>query len=300
MNIKIVARILASIVAVYVGISILSASASMKIPRIPLQASPSSVGLVFEDITFTSRVDHISLGGWFLPSTGDSALLFVNGGFQNRVDPVVNTLELSRDLVDRGYNILLFDLRGRGESQGNARQLSNTERDIGGAIDYLKSRGYPVSKISIIGYCSGAAGTCLFASKEEVASIVLDGCFTSVLAMFYNQALSYGIPKNLVTAFVPGIQFAAKVFYGYETVNPIDVVGKVSCPILFIHEENDEFVLPEETVALFNASDNPLSSYWQIPDTLHSQGYQTHPTEYVARLDAFFGISMTTPPINQR
>jgi dipeptidyl aminopeptidase/acylaminoacyl peptidase len=270
----------------------------MEIPRLPLQGSPDSVGLAFQDVFFASRIDHIELKGWFLPSTGDSVLLFVNGGFQNRVDPIVDTLDLSRDLVNKGYNILLFDLRGRGESQGKARQLSNIEKDIGGAIDYLKSKGYPVGKIGIIGYCSGAASTCIFASKEDVGSIVLDGCFTSVRDMFYHQASSRGIPQILVTVFMPGIQFAAKVFYGYEAVNPIDVVGKVRCSMFFVHEENDELVPPQETVALFNASGNPSNSYWQILDSLHSRGYKTHPTEYVARVDAFFRALMTTTSTN--
>jgi pimeloyl-ACP methyl ester carboxylesterase len=250
------------------------------------------VGLVFQDVSFASRVDRVELKGWFLPSDSDSVLLIVHGGFQNRVDPIVHTLELSRDLVNRGYNILLFDLRGRGESQGEARSLSNMERDIGGAIDYLNSRGYPPCRIGIIGYCSGAASACIFASKEDVGGVVLDGCFTSVRHMVYHQASSRGIPRVPVIVFVPGVQLAATVFYGYEGVNPIDVVGKVRCPIFFIHEENDDLVPPQETIELFNASGNPVNMYWQIPNTLHNRSYETHPTEYAGRLDAFFRIAL--------
>jgi pimeloyl-ACP methyl ester carboxylesterase len=254
------------------------------------------VGLVFQDVSFASRVDRVELKGWFLPSGSDSVILIVNGGFRNRVDPIVDTLDLSRDLVTRGYNILLFDLRGRGESQGKARSLSDIERDIGGAIDYLKSRGYPSGRIGIIGYCSGAASVCIFASEEDVGGIVLDGCFTSARDMVYHQASSRGIPRVPVIVFVPGVQLAATVFYGYEAVNPIDVVGRVRCPIFFIHEENDDLVPPQETVELFNASGNPSNMYWQVPDTSHSRSYETHPTEYVARLDAFFRIALMTTP----
>jgi dienelactone hydrolase len=293
---KIAATVLASVLAVYAGASTFGASACMRIPRLPLHESPASVGLVFQSVSFYSRVDRVELKGWFLPSGSDSVLLIVNGGFQNRVDPIADTLELSRDLVNRGYNILLFDLRGRGESQGEARSLTNMERDIGGAIDYLNSRGFPPCKIGIIGYCSGAASTCIFASKENVGGVVLDGCFTSVRSMVYNQASSRGIPPVLVIIFVPGVQLAATIFYGYQAVNPIDVVGKVRCPIFFIHEENDDLVPPQETTELFNESGNPSNIYWQIPDTLHNRGYETHPTEYVARVDAFFRIALMTVP----
>ena len=187
-NIKIAATVFSSILVVYVGTSMFGASACMQIPRLPLVGSPAFVGLSFQDVSFTSRVDHVELKGWFLPSSNDSAILIVNGGFQNRLDPVANTLNLAHDLVNKGYNILLFNLRGRGESLGKGYSLSYEDRDIGGAIDYLNSKGYPPSKIGILGDCSGAANTCIFASKEEVGGIVLDGCFTSVTDMVYHQA----------------------------------------------------------------------------------------------------------------
>jgi hypothetical protein len=120
-DIKMNATIFASVLAIYVGASIFGASACMRIPRLPLQeSSPASVGLEFQNVSFTSRTDGVELKGWFLPASSDSVILIVNGGFQNRVDPIVGTLNLSRDLVNRGYNILLFDLRGRGESLGEA------------------------------------------------------------------------------------------------------------------------------------------------------------------------------------
>ncbi len=250
------------------------------------------MGLAFQDVSFISRVDHVELKGWFLPASSDSVILIVNGGFQNRVDPVADTLGLSHDLVIKGYNVLLFDLRGRGESQGKAYSLSYEDKDIGGAIDYLNSRGYPASKIGIMGDCSGAANTCIFASKEEVGGIVLDGCFTSVTDMVYHQASSRGFPSVPVIVFVPGVQIAARVFYGYDSANPIDVVGKINCPIFFIHEENDDLVPNQEVVSLFDASENPSNSYWQIPGTLHSRGYKNYPTEYVARLDKFFHAAL--------
>ena len=181
---KIVITWLSAFVAIYMGVSILGAATSMQIPRLPVIGSPTSVGLVSQDVVFNSRVDNISLKGWFIPSSGDSVIVIIHGGFQNRLDPIVNTLDLACDLNHNGFNLLLFDLRGRGESGGLGLSLSNINEDIGGAIDYLNSRGYSSEKIGLLGYCSGAANACIFSSKEKVGGLILDGCFTSVKDMF--------------------------------------------------------------------------------------------------------------------
>jgi pimeloyl-ACP methyl ester carboxylesterase len=143
----IVVRFLAACLLIYTLISIFGAVAAMEIPRFVVKGSPADVGLVYQDASFNSRTDGLRLKGWFIPGEGEKAVIVVHGGFQNRLDEVVGTLGLAKDLNAKGFGILLFDLRGRGESQGRGRTLTNVERDIGGALDYVKSlgMGHPVS-----------------------------------------------------------------------------------------------------------------------------------------------------------
>jgi pimeloyl-ACP methyl ester carboxylesterase len=258
------------------------------IPRLPLNGSSSSVGLTFQNVEFDSRVDKVPLDGWFIPSSGDSVLVMINGGFQNRIDPVVDTLGLAHDLQQRGYNILLFDLRGRGDSGGTAHSLSNENRDIGGAIDYLDRRGYPADKIGLVGFCSGAANACIFASQNNIGGLVLDACFPSVESMVYNQAANHDIPRPLVDIFLPTVRIAAEVFYGYKEINPIDVVGKIQCPIFFIHEGDDDLVSTADDVGLAKAADNPTDVLWQVDNTLHVETYRNYPEEYITKVSEFF------------
>ncbi|MFZ2036182.1 MAG: alpha/beta fold hydrolase [Dehalococcoidales bacterium] len=279
--------------AVYVGTSVLGAATAMSIPRLPLIASPASVGLTFQNISFDSRVDKVPLDGWFIPASGKAVLVLINGGFQNRVDPVVDTLGLAHDLQQQGYNILLFDLRGRGDSEGTAHSLSNENKDIGGAIDYLESRGYPADKIGLIGFCSGAANACIFASQNKIGGLVLDACFPSVESMVYNQAANHGITQALVDAFLPAVRVAAEVFYGYKEINPIDVVRKIQCPIFFIHEQDDDLVSTADDVALDKASGNPADVLWEVDATLHVETYRNYPSEYVTKVSEFFNSALS-------
>jgi pimeloyl-ACP methyl ester carboxylesterase len=287
--IKIIAIVVGAMLVLYGGLSIFGAHAAMEIPRLPLEEefSPADLGLDYEDVSFTSREDNVVLKGWYLPAEGDYAIIIVHGGFQPRLDDNVDTLNLANDLVVEGYNVLLFDLRGRGESEGEGRALSNIERDIGGAFDYVISQGYPPERIYIIGFCSGAASACIFASQNQVGALVLDGCFANAYNMVVNQAKLIGIPEFLVDGFTPGVFLMCRIFYDFELVNAEDVVAEVSCPIFFIHEENDELISLAEMQLLFELSTNPANQFWEVPDAEHSQSYKTHPAEFMERVDGF-------------
>lgn len=264
----------------------------MEIPRLPLVKSPASIGLDYEDVSFTSRDDNVVLRGWHIFGERDSIIIIVHGGFQNRVDDDVSTLELAHDLVENGYDLLLFDLRGRGESEGKGLALSNIERDIGGAVDYLKSQGYPSGRISIIGFCSGAASACIFASQNSIGALVLDGCFANVHNMVTRQAELRGIPEFLVDVFVPGILLMTKILYGYDVINPVEVIADVACPILFVHEEHDELISHEEMLQLFMASNNPANEFWEVTGAEHSKSYRTNPTEYIDKVSNFLSTTL--------
>ncbi|UCH42298.1 MAG: hypothetical protein JSW16_05610, partial [Dehalococcoidales bacterium] len=58
-------------VLVYLGISSYSAIRAIEVLRIPLDDTPASVGLTYEDIEFSSR-DNVTLRGWYIPATGET------------------------------------------------------------------------------------------------------------------------------------------------------------------------------------------------------------------------------------
>lgn len=286
--VKAIVTAIMAILLVYLGLSIYGARAAVELPRLPLNASPESVGLSYEEVAFTSRIDNVLLKGWYIPGENGFAIIIVHGGSQNRVDDNVDTLGLAQDLNKKGFGLLLFDLRGRGESEGEGRALMYIEHDLGGAVDYLKQRGYPAEKIGIIGFCSGAAMAAVFASRESIGGLVLDGCFPTVIGMFKTQAALQGIPEVFVELFIPGVSLMAKLIYGYRMVDPVDVVGDIACPILFIHEENDNTIFIEDARWLLQASGDDGNELWIIPNAEHSQGYRAACWSYVEKVANFF------------
>ena len=291
---KITAGTIAAFVILYVGLSITGAFLAMRVPRLPLNGSPSSVGLAYTNVSFPARGANILLKGWYLQGQGDKTVLIVHGGFQNRLDDNVDTLDLTKSLVKDGYNVLLFDMRGRGESQGKGLNMLTNESDIGGAVDFLKTRG-EAQHIGIIGFCSGAATTAVFAAQENIGAVVLDGCFTTGQAMVTAQATSRGIPKFLVDSFFPGLSFMVKLFYGSVPVDPVKIMPDITCPILFIHEQNDNLITSKQTDELFQQTKNPADAIWEISGALHSEGYKADPVDYVNKVNQFFSMELKGP-----
>lgn len=152
---KILAIVLGAVLVIYLGLSVYGSKVAMEIPRLPVVYSPASLGVPYEDVAFKSRGDNVTLKGWFIPGQNKDVILIVHGGFQNRIDANVDTGGLAHALALKGHNVLLFDMRGRGESEGRGRTLSNIVPDIGGAVDYLESRGFSTGDICLLGFSTG-------------------------------------------------------------------------------------------------------------------------------------------------
>ena len=287
MKIIIIIIIVVVILLAYLGTSAYFAAIVMKIPRISLDDSPASVGLNYEDVSFPSRADNITLSGWYIPGGGENTIIMVSGSVQNRIESDIGVLKMSRDLVGRGFNILLFDLRGRGESEGKGLMMTHADRDIGGAVDYIKSRNASAENIGIIGFSTGAASALIFAGQENIA-VVSDSCFADVSEMLVRVGVKErGLPESLVQFFKPGVFLMARIIYGYKRVDPVDIVAEASCPILFIHGEADDLIPVNNAYELYEASDNPSDQVWIVPGATHCQAYNTNPVGYIDEVISF-------------
>ncbi len=263
--------------------------------RVPVDGHPSQLDLDWEDVTFPSRGDRVPLSGWYLPAAGDDrCIVLVQGTEHHRNSPEIRALHLGRDLVDRGFSVLLFDFRARGESGGRRSSEGDREQwDVFGAIDYVAERGIPVERIGLLGFSLGAGVAIMVAAQEpRVPAIVCDSGFLDY--MIDLRQLSVG-PFRLPSWFAILVVLAGRTFFSadFSKVRPVQVVEGISQPIFFIHGEDDPVISAEETVELHIVSDNREDRVWIVPSTEHVNVYRRMPQDYVNRVSQFFQRHIT-------
>ena len=99
-------------------ISFFIASSVTKAGRKEQEDQPSTYGLEFEDVEFVSRRGGTTLRGWYISGQQEKpALILVHGvGSVRSGDRAV---DLASRLAGNGFNVLMFDLRSHGSSEGD-------------------------------------------------------------------------------------------------------------------------------------------------------------------------------------
>jgi hypothetical protein len=282
------ALILVVVIAI-LGISAFLGYSMTKVERVPIEENPALLGLKYEDVSFSSRDDELTLRGWYLPAlNSEEVIIMVHGGEQHRADPSMGMLDIASGLVEHGYNVLMFDLRGHGESDGNRMSAGYFEkRDLLGAVDYVKGRG--LKHIGVLGFSMGAA-TALMATPEsdDIDAVVTDSSFADLKDMMEPEfAKRTKFPKF----FLPTLLFVVKIMYGvdFNAIKPVELVSEIAPrPIFFIHGELDETVPLEHAYRLQQASQNRQNELWVVPETGHVSSYVDHPEEYMNKITTFF------------
>src|SRR4051794_38299059 len=171
--------------------------------RRPLHTTPAAYGLPYAEVQFPSAGDNIPLKGWFIDSPGAKTVLVMHGSNSTR-DNYIN-MELSKALVQHGYDVLTFDFRGHGESGGDLTSIGEWEsRDVAGALAYLKQRG--IVEAGALAYSMGASAELLAAPDHpEMRAIVADSSYADLFTIMDRQRAK--IP-GLSSIFSPGILLA--------------------------------------------------------------------------------------------
>ena len=111
--------------------------------KIVSKSTPSDTSLNYENISFTTS-DNIKISGWFIKSNKSKGVIIVAHGYDSNKG---NLLNYSIFLNKNGFNTLLIDFRGFGESEGTLSddyRMSNYLSDIESVYDYIKKLNFIV------------------------------------------------------------------------------------------------------------------------------------------------------------
>ena len=254
----------------YSGVSMVVTDRLTKPYRRPLASSPAVFDLRYEDVTFASTVDGTVLRGWFLPvEASDRAVVIIHGRSSSRTGDNGELVAYAAALVDGGYNVLLFDFRAHGLSDGTRYTLGADEQeDVLGAVAYLEGRG--------------------FAPDRDVRTIVADSSFARL-----EDLLARELPREsgLPGFFNPAILFFGRELFGLDTriLNPVDAVAGLPPRSLFIiHAEADRLIPVDHARRIAAAAGPAVYDLWIFPGSNHDRVSAAAPEQYRSRVLAFF------------
>ncbi|MCW3119704.1 MAG: hypothetical protein JWM28_3786 [Chitinophagaceae bacterium] len=150
-----------------------------------------------------------------------------------------------------GYNVMMVDLRGHGNSGGNITTLGFREsEEVKLAYDYITKTGE--KNIFLWGFSLGAVIITKAINDYDIkpSGVILESPFASLQSHLEARSRVFGFPEEpfgfLVTAWV-GIE---RGYYGFDH-QVTQYVKKMNCPVLLQWGNQDQYVLPAETEAIF-------------------------------------------------
>ncbi|MEW6104210.1 MAG: alpha/beta hydrolase [bacterium] len=179
---------------------------------------------------------------------GHDKVIVIAHGFFNSKDAVL--IQRLKDIIIDSYDVIIFDFRGHGKSKGLFTWTTKECYDLERVLEYAKEN---YSQIGIIGISYGAAVSIqILSERNDIATfIAISAPYDSMKIdyHFWNLDLENDIFYNLGAGgknkgVMPGPFWMPKK-------KPIDLVDKITCPVLYIHGEKDWVTRKYHSVKLY-------------------------------------------------
>ncbi len=205
-----------------------------------LQAPAAELGLDPERVEIRTP-DSVRVVGWAMRAAGEDTgvwMLVCHGNYQNI--SFGGRPQFYAWMRDLGINVLAFDYRGFGESDGRPSE-QGLYTDAEAAYRWLREvRGVPAERIVLFGHSLGSGVAIELASRVPAAALVVEGAFTSVPDR--GRELYPYVPVHLLAS---------------ERFASIEKVGRLAMPKLFLHSPTDDVIPFAHGERLFAAAAEP-------------------------------------------
>ncbi|MDL5040955.1 alpha/beta hydrolase [Heyndrickxia coagulans] len=212
-------------------------------------------------------------------------MIFCHGVTENKM----NSVKYMNLFLKRGFNAVLYDHRRHGESGGSTTSYGYYEKhDLKAVADELIRREGDGIFFGIHGESMGAATLLLYAGELcgradfYIADCPFSSFRTQLIREFTRETRLPG------KCFFPLADFFVRIRDGYSLrlVSPIDVVGRIKQPVLFIHSAKDDYIPPAMTKALYEKKKGPKQLFI-AGNGAHAQSLNLNREQYEQVIDEF-------------
>lgn len=250
------------------------------------KVTPSDWNLPYQEVSFETS-DGLSVKGWFIDNENSArAIIFAPGRGTNRWDILRNAP--IEDVYESGFDILLFDPRSTGKSEGENYGFGYFEsQDIIQAVKFLKEEKREES-IGVWGGSAGASATIMAALETtEIDAIVADSPYASlkIAISSYGKKSKIKLTEVLFPFYMQVAKF--NVTFDLSKTNLLKRVPNLRTPIFLIHGTKDQVLVPKNSRLLYENISSP-KELWLVEEAGHLESYKVSPKEYEERVTSFF------------
>ena len=249
----------------------------------PEQGSPA---FPFKTIHITTS-DSLKIKCWYsqLDSVHGTVILF--HGFSCNKSFVLNE---ANEFVRRGYNVLMPDTRGHGESSGNKTSYGYYEaEEVKLAFDYVKGLGE--RNIYLWGMSMGAVEIMKAMADYNLSAkgLILEMPFGSLQSHIKARLHIMGFPRQ-------PFGFLVTCWMGFESgfngpgFQVTRYAKSIHCPVLLQYGTKDQFVSRKEIDDIYNTIPAGGKELVIYPDASHESLIQRDPVRWEREIDEFLGI----------
>ncbi len=216
------------------------------------------------------------------PEPSDRYVIISHGYTDNRF----GALKYVKNYLDMGFNCVIYDLRGHGENAPAATTYGVREAvDLLHVIEDTRIRYKNVAMLGLHGESLGAATTLTCLKYKPAVDFAIADCpFAEI-----HNVLKKGLHDSV---FAPILIFlgsiGAKLRFGvsFEEMKPILALKENTVPILLIHGAADDFIVPDNSKRLCEATKGPAELCF-IDGAAHAVSVITDPEKYRKTVKAF-------------
>jgi len=248
----------------------------------------------FRSLTIPAA-DGLNLWAALVPASAESHRWVICSHGYRETHEAVGVL--GKHYAENGWNVLLPDHRGHGQSQGNYVGWGYDERlDLVAWINYIVRRD-PEAQIVLHGISMGAAAVLMATGgplQDHVKAAVSDSSYTNVeqsmrhvMDRRVRKTLSIpsSVPFTLIFSTLRKVTLR-RAGYDLKNAAPVEAVAQSKTPTLFIHGGCDETVPPAMMGKLYETARCP-KRHLMVENAGHGEAVGADPERYWKTVDEF-------------
>jgi len=205
-----------------------------------------------------STTDNLLLAGHrrLTGSEPRAAVVIAHGFSASAEDPAVAATALA--LTDAGFDVVTYDARGHGGSEGESTLGDLEQHDVAAAVHAARERS---DRLVVVGASMGAIAVLRYAANHGTAvdGVVAVSCparweLPRTPTAFLCAALTRTRPGRALAARWLRVRIAPE---WTDPEPPISLVPRIASPVAVVHGRRDRFIPPTAGADLFEVANEP-------------------------------------------